>query len=70
MEQRTHVWTLMRSNISHCSPPSFHPFYIHFLLTLGHLGSTAPRISNYAAALSTAVTHRLTQATSSPITVT
>lgn len=64
-----HLLTLM-SNISYSSPQSFYPFYILFLLALGHLGSTTQHISNYTAALSTAVTHRLTQATSSLITVT
>lgn len=68
--QHTHSLTLMRTNISHSSPSSFHLFYILFPLTLRLLGSTAPHISNYAAALSTAVTHRLTQASSSLITVT
>lgn len=48
----------------------FTRFTFSFLLALERLGSTVPHISNYTAALSTAVTHRLTQATSTLITVT
>lgn len=43
---------------------------ILFLLPPGRLGSTALHISNYTAALSTTVTHRLTRVTSSLIAVT
>lgn len=51
-------------------PTLLHLLTWSFFGPLGHLGSTALHISNYAAALSTAVTHQLTPSSSSLIPVT